>query len=236
MHEAQLHERNSYITLTYHDDNAPPGMSLRHRDWQLFAKKLRKEVGPFKFYMCGEYGEQFSRPHFHACLFGIDFDDKVPLRQLASTSKLFHSATLERLWKHGFASVGAVTFQSAAYVARYVMKKVTGDKATPHYTYIDADGEIHDRKPEYNQMSRGGRNGRGLAAEWFDKYHKDVYPADHVITNRQEAKPPRYYDNLLKKKIQLCWTKLRNAVRQISTNKNKDQNASEQKSKCRKPA
>jgi len=199
MHEAQLHERNAFVTLTYRDDQVPAGNSLRHRDWQLFAKRARKELGPFKFYMCGEYGEQFTRPHYHACLFGIDFEDKEPITKLASEAKLFHSATLERLWRHGYATVGAVTFQSAAYTARYVMKKITGDRAESHYTYIDEHGEIHQRQPEYNQMSRGGRRGKGIANEWFNRYAQDVYPEDHVIVRGHETKPPRYYDNLLGK-------------------------------------
>lgn len=150
-------------------------------------------MGPFRFYMCGEYGDQFARPHFHACLFGIDFPDKQPLTQLATDSKIFRSTTLERLWQHGYTSVGAVTFQSAAYVARYVMKKITGDRATFHYTYIDDQGEIHQRTPEYNQMSRRP----GLGQAWLKKYKRDVYPADHVITNGHPSQPPRYYDNQL---------------------------------------
>lgn len=157
-------------------------------------------MGPFKFYMCGEYGEQFERPHFHACLFGVDFDDKYPWRRNHSGDQLYRSPTLERLWKHGNSEFGAVTFQSAAYVARYVMKKITGDLATSHYTYIDEHGEIHQRKAEYNQMSRGGRTGKGISHAWISKYQADVYPADHVIVRGHATKPPRYYDTQLEKR------------------------------------
>lgn len=192
MHEAQLHERNAFITLTYDDDHAPLDFSLRHRDWQLFAKRLRKRMGPFRFYMCGEYGEQFTRPHYHACLFGIDFDDKEPIRKLTQVTNatLYSSPTLDSLWKHGYASLGAVTFESAAYVARYVMKKITGDRASSHYTYIDQHGEIHQRQPEYNQMSRRP----GIGKEWIDRFRTDVYPSDQVITRGHPSRPPRYYD------------------------------------------
>lgn len=194
MHEAQLHDKNAFITLTYDDEHLPPGNSLRHRDWQLFAKRARKVLGPFKFYMCGEYGETFTRPHFHACLFGVDFDDKKPINRLASGSDLFESATLSALWKLGFASVGRVTFQSAAYVARYVMKKITGDLATPHYTYVDENGEIHERTPEYNQMSRGGRTGKGIAHGWISRHYQNVYSRDSVIVKGFQTRPPTYYD------------------------------------------
>lgn len=199
MHEAQLHELNSFITLTYADNQVPAGNSLNHRDFQLFMKRLRKHFKgqKIRFYMCGEYGETFSRPHFHACLFGIDFLDKEPITKLASQAKLFRSATLERLWPHGYSTVGAVTFESAAYIARYVMKKITGDQAKPHYTWIDENGEITEREPEYNKMSLKP----GIGAAWLDQYHQDVYPSDQVITRGHAAKPPRYYDTRYHDKI-----------------------------------
>ena len=71
MHEAQLHERNSFVTLTYKGD--VPDEGLRYRDFQLFMKRLRKYASgqQIRFYMCGEYGDEKGRPHFHACLFGV---------------------------------------------------------------------------------------------------------------------------------------------------------------------
>lgn len=191
MHEAQLHEQNCFITLTYADDQVPPGHSLRYRDFQLFMKRLRRKTKTkIRFYMCGEYGEQFSRPHFHACLFGYDFNDREPITKLASKAELYRSKQLELLWRHGYSTVGAVTFQSAAYVARYVMKKITGDRATSHYTWLDQDGVLHSRTPEFNHMSLKP----GIAAAWFDKFKNDVYPSDQVITRGHPSKPPRFYD------------------------------------------
>lgn len=196
IHEAQMHERNCFITLTYNDENLPAGMSLNYGDFQRFMRKLRKHFKnkKIRFFMCGEYGESFTRPHFHACLFGLDFDDKQPIRKLDDKNTLYTSATLESLWNKGFSSIGAVTVQSAAYVARYVMKKVQGKQATPHYTYIDQYGEIHERKKEFNKMSLKP----GIGATWLEKYYTDVYPSDQVIQNGQERKPPRYYDKKLK--------------------------------------
>ncbi len=78
MHEAQLHENNCFITLTYDNTHLPSDGSLHYKDFQLFIKRLRKKFGNtrIRYYMAGEYGENFGRPHFHACIFGHDFHDK----------------------------------------------------------------------------------------------------------------------------------------------------------------
>jgi len=137
-----------------------------------------------------------NRPHFHACLFGFDFEDKVPIRLLSgSSAKLFKSKTLERLWPHGFGSIGAVTFESAAYVARYVMKKVTGDRAKDHYRTVDSDGVISSRTPEFNKMSLRP----GIGAQWMDRYTSDVYPDGNVVVRGHLSKSPRYYDKRFSK-------------------------------------
>ncbi len=95
----------------------------------------------------------------------------------------------------GFATTGDVTFQSAAYVARYIMKKITGDLAEDHYAVFDKEtGEIHTNVvlPEYTSMSLKP----GIGADWLKKYKNDVYPSDGVImSGGREFKPPRYYDN-----------------------------------------
>ena len=91
---------------------------MDYRHFQLFMKRLRKEFAPtnIRFYMCGEYGEDFSRPHFHACLFNCFFGDRKRIPGGASGSPLYRSDILERLWPFGYSSIGDVTFESAAYV------------------------------------------------------------------------------------------------------------------------
>lgn len=187
MHEASLHAENCFITLTYRDNP----VSLNYRDFQLFMKRLRKVFPKVRFYMCGEYGEEFSRPHFHACLFGVNFPDRVRFGK-----SLFRSALLERLWPHGHSSIGAVTFESAAYVARYVMKKVTGDAAEAHYRFVDPDtGEVFDRTPEFCHMSLKP----GIGADWLGKFFSDVYPTGQMVVRGVESQSPRYYDKLYRR-------------------------------------
>lgn len=121
MHEASAFDSNAFVTLTYDDASLPPNGSLKYSDYQLFMKRLRKAIEPSKvrFYMCGEYGEEEFRPHFHACLFGFDFPDKVKFKTTGSGSTIYTSKMLETLWPHGLCSTADVTFESAAYVARY---------------------------------------------------------------------------------------------------------------------
>lgn len=195
MHEASLHESNAFITLTYDDANLPHAGSLNYRDFQLFMKRLRKVAGKVTFYCGGEYGEELSRPHFHACIFGYDFPDKVYFKKASDGSKLYTSKLLEKLWPSGMSSCGSVTFASAAYIARYCVQKVNGDAAKAHYETITDDGEIVMRTPEFNHMSLKPAIGK----RWLDKFQSDVYPRDYVVVNGVKTKPPKYYDTLFEK-------------------------------------
>lgn len=204
MHEASLYEHNCFITLTYAPEHLPEDKSLRYEDFQLFMKRFRKRFKglqpvdgkyPIRFYMAGEYGEQFRRPHFHACIFNFDFADKKYLKKTPGGSRIFTSAALSELWPFGYASIGSVTFESAAYVARYIMKKVNVSSATPHhlrnhYEEIDEDGVINELVPEFNKMSLKPGIGQG----WYDKFKDEVYPDDFVVVNGRKCKPPRFYD------------------------------------------
>lgn len=195
LHEASQHNENCYITLTYDDEHLPTDGSLRYQDFQRFMKYLRKECGNgIRFYMAGEYGDIYQRPHYHACIFGYNFKDLVYIGKSEAGFPLYKSDFLARLWKHGYSSVGALTFESAAYVARYIMKKQSGIGALDVRTLNYATGEVDIRKPEFNNMSRRP----GIGRTWFDKYFKDVFPNDQVIINNKVAKPPKYYDTLLK--------------------------------------
>lgn len=188
VHESSLYDDNCVITLTYDDDHLPPGGSLVKKDFQEFIAKLRDRVGygKVRYFYCGEYGELGRRPHFHACLFNFDFVDKYPWRRSESGDQCYRSPLLEDLWNKGNSEIGSLTFEMAAYVARYITKKVTGDGADVHY-----DGRL----PEYCDMSRRP----GIGKPWFDKYMNDVYPRDKVVIRGREMRPPPYYDRLLEK-------------------------------------
>lgn len=188
-----MHDRNCFVTLTYDQVKLPPDGGLRVRDWQLFAKRLRKERGRFRFFHCGEYGDLNKRPHYHAILFGMDFDDKIFLKESGS-GRLYTSPALERIWGHGLVSVGDVTYESAAYVARYCVGKLTGEEGAKAYARFNSEtGEMWGVRPPYTTMSRRP----GIGAEWFKRFASDVYPSDEVVHKGRRFRPPRFYDSKL---------------------------------------
>lgn len=196
MHEASLHKENAFVTLTYNDENMPDRGMLDYPEFQRFMKRLRKRLGPVRFYMCGEYGELNWRPHYHACLFGRDFADKVFFKATSEQGAIYTSAVLSELWPHGFASTGDVTFQSAGYVARYCLQKVNGDAARFHYAREDSRG-VYSLPPEFNRMSLKP----GIGAEFLRKWETDIYPHDYVvIAGGKKVKPPKYYDKVYARK------------------------------------
>lgn len=207
MLEADCHTDNCFVTVTYDDERLPDGFdgNLSVEEHQLFVKRLRHHFKDrkFKFYMCGEYGSQFGRPHYHYLLFGVDFADKV-LETVRNGKRLYRSQSLESLWPYGFSSVGSVDYQSAAYVARYCLKKVgtsverfVDESDGKRYQVDVASGEV--KRAEFTLMSRGGRNGTGVGSDWFARYRGDVFPSDQLVVNGKVSKPPRYFLNLLEK-------------------------------------
>lgn len=204
MHEAARYKENCFITLTYSDEKLPHDNSLDKRHWQLFMKRLRKSYEPQKirFFHCGEYGEQFRRPHYHACIFGLDFEDKVIHGKNHRGDPIYTSRRLAEIWDKGFVTVGELNFDSAAYVARYCLKKVTGEQAEEHYKSVNwATGEIVDLLPEYTLMSRGGRKGKGIGHDYYLERKDNIYPLDQIVYKSgtgkyRPMKPPKYYDRL----------------------------------------
>lgn len=195
MKELKLHDRSSFLTLTYDDSHLPrlpSGLpTLVLEDVQLFLKRLRFEFAPnpLRYFQCGEYGEKTNRPHHHMILFGEDFvKDRVRIEDSRSGYAQFESPNLSRLWGKGRATISEVSFESAAYVARYIIKKQTGKGSKFFYK---------GRKPEFITMSRRP----GIGSGYFEEFKDDIYPSDSVVPEigRPASLPPRYFDKLLEK-------------------------------------
>lgn len=200
VHESQMHQANSFVTLTYDDKNLPYDGSLNKAHFQKFMKRLRRrnEGQRIRYFHCGEYGQKLSRPHYHACLFGIDFADRIPY----STSNdviTWTSEELTEIWGMGFTTCGELNYQTAAYTSRYILKKVTGNRADDHYSRVNLNtGELIQLQPEYVTMSLGRKKGDGIGGSFYKKYETDFYPSDECPVPGQGVykKVPRYYEQM----------------------------------------
>lgn len=187
MHEASLFDFNSYLTLTYDRDHLPASGSLVLKDFQDFMKRLRKKRGPgIRVVYAGEYGERKKRPHFHAILFNCGFPDRKP-SGTRNGFTYYESEELSRIWTAGGHVIGDVSFESCAYVARYILKKVNGEKAAEHYGGLT---------PEFmhSSTSKGG-----IGAGWVKKWAEDSYKDDKIIMRERPMRPPAAYDRIYQK-------------------------------------
>lgn len=205
VHEASMHSENSFITLTFNDESIKEQcgdlLTIKIKHMQDFNKRLRKYFNDRRIsvYYCGEYGSKNWRPHYHELIFGLQFPDLEPWSK-RNGYLYYRSAILEKLWPYGFCTVGEMTFESAAYVSRYCMKKVNGEKQDEHY---------RGRTPEFAKPS----NRPAIGRSWIEKYGlSDVFPYDECVSRGFKCKPPRYYDKYLES-IDPEWFKVIKEVR-----------------------
>lgn len=210
MLELQYHQQSWFVTLTYDDDHLPKSdefidpvtgefyrnATLVKNDLSAFMKRLRRAYeyaghdNSIRFYGCGEYGSQTLRPHFHVILFGLELppDDLTLYRVNFNGDILYNSKFLSKVWKNGHVVLGEVTWQSCAYVARYIMKKHLGKDSVFYDDY--------GIEPEFTLMSRRP----GIAAQYYADHKDEIFSNDYVtIPTHQGAKkiyPPRYFEKL----------------------------------------
>lgn len=203
-HEAQMHERNCFITLTYDADHLPSTHSISIPDLQKFIKRLRRKVATkqtakIKYFGCAEYGQnhdetiisKLGRPHYHLAIFGYDFADKEFIGKSINGESRYKSEELTKIWKNGNAELGSLTFQSAGYIARYSMKKIGGEMAGDHYQRIDTlTGEVFPLTPEKPLMSKKPP----IAYDWVKQFEGDILKGYISIDGKQHPVPSRYYD------------------------------------------
>lgn len=167
--ESKLHHEQLFITLTYDQENLPPGEILVKRDYQLFLKRVRRAIQPqrISYYLAGEYGDRSGRPHFHAVLFGLGavpghYAGKKPIRD--ETARMLYSA-----WGNGSIHIATVNEATLAYACKHVSK--TGR--------LDRQDE---RPPEFHSMStRPAIGARAMDdyAQWFSTKGGAKYLAEN---------------------------------------------------------
>lgn len=202
--EMQMHKQACFLTLTYDQEHLPENGTLVKSHLQKFIKRLRKHISPLKirFFACGEYGEKLSRPHYHLMVFGYQFPDQKNYFLSKGGDQIYTSATLTSLWGKGMATSGKACFQTAAYISRYVTKKLNGEAAKKHYQSTNLEtGEVSPILPEYSTQSLKP----GIGYDWYKKFHKDVYPSDEIIHEGQRYKVPSYYDKILERENPNLW-------------------------------
>jgi len=207
-----MHKQNDFITLTYDDENLPVSYSADKRPFQLFMKKLRKHLEPreVRFFGCGEYGDRFLRPHFHALIFGHQFEDRKYHSKNDRGDVSYTSEELTDVWGLGLATTGDLTFQSAGYCSRYVLKKLAGSKADDHYWRLNPLTQTYARvATEWATQSIKP----GLGLSWFEKYKSDVFPSDFVVVGGQKLPVPDFYLSKLPEEEQeaIKWKRLKGA-------------------------
>lgn len=185
--EASLHRENWFLTLTYAPEHLPPYGELRHRDWQLFAKRVRKRSGPFRYLMCGEYGDQTHRPHYHALVFGLGVPDRVLFTERQG-HPVFQSEVLSALWGLGHIEFGTVTASSARYCAGYVLK----DSRAP-VRLDESTGEVVPLQPPYGRMSLKP----GLGDLWIRRYYPEVLTHGSCFSQDKRFPIPRRFAHIL---------------------------------------
>lgn len=195
LHESKMHSANMFVTLTYDNDHIPSNWSLEPREFKLFIKRLymwafRRFGIQIRYYGAGEYGDQFGRPHYHVIIFGLWMPD-AKFYSGGDDAKLYVSAALDELWGKGSCKIAEVNYKTAAYVARYVVKKVDGKKREDgHYLVHDMDGVVTERHPEFSRQSRRP----GIGAPYYEKYGKEIRTHDNIIVDGRPVPSIRYYD------------------------------------------
>lgn len=182
---------SSFITLTYDDDYLPPNGSLSRHEAQNFLKRLRehlsrsnfptrsfylfgreRHVPDFKYFICGEYGDKDSRPHYHAIIFGVD----------SSILKPF----LRKTWKKGFFQCSDVSNARVRYCMKYMDKQYNTNTA-----YWNKDDTIDLFEQPFSLMSHG------IGLDFLYSIKKDIYENGGIPSNGSIVPLSPYYSKLL---------------------------------------
>lgn len=184
VHEAQMHPKNIFLTLTYSNENLVSD-KLIYSDFQKFVKKLRKlQNEPIGIFVTGEYGEKTKRPHYHAIIFNYAPNDSVLKYTNERGDKVFESKTLANLWGLGIAEFGSVTLESAGYCARYSAKKL-----------VHGNDDEHDFHPISKKSSK-----HAIGKKWIEKYYPDVFNYGQIVlSDGSTSTIPRYYEKWYQK-------------------------------------
>lgn len=213
-YEAETHKHNWFLTITYDQEHLPeaddmigeygeeicqnPNGTLKPSDFTNFLKRLRDfykrkyNHEGIRFMGCGEYGSKGMRPHYHAIMFNLPIQpEKMKFHEYnANHEALWRVPELEKIWEKGMIVAAEVNWNTCAYVARYITKKVGLPTQEAYYKRLGIE-------PEFFRMSRRP----GIGREYFEKHKDEIYASDNLVIKKygggtMKVKPPRYYDRL----------------------------------------
>nr|WAE43510.1 MAG: replication initiator protein [Microviridae sp.] len=180
LHELSYWDNSCFVTLTYDNEHLPD--QLVKKDLQDFFKRLRKSKN-IKYFACGEYGDQFGRPHYHAIIFGLSINDDCVHLIKTVNGKNYYSIDS---WYKGYVDIGGVTYNSARYVAGYIQKKYSGKLAK----------EVYGEKLAPFQLQS-----QGIGKRYINDNEKQMCDKLFITHNGQKHSLPRYYRKILGDKI-----------------------------------
>lgn len=183
LHELESWDKAVFVTLTYDDKYIPENRSLKKDDLQKFMKRLRKSLEPsgqkIRYFACGEYGDQTERPHYHLIIYGLGLKDED--RKSIMDAWPYCDWSNRHIRSKSF---GLVEPDSIRYVAQYIDKKFTGEKANVEYFE-------KGRSPCFRLLSLG------IGKHWCDKNQEQLIQQKHTTLRGVPMMLPRYYINRL---------------------------------------
>lgn len=186
-----------FITFTYDEEHLPADGSLDFKHMTDFIKRLRKWYS-LRYYYAGEYGTDTFRPHFHACLYGLDLDQSdFQVWATEDGQQTWVSEKLNKIWGHGRVVIGHLNMASIQYVTKYITKRVYGAESNDHYRRFDENNKVYHLTPENNRMSRKP----ALGTKFFEIYGKqyDCPELDwFVMEGGFKAPVPKHFTRMMK--------------------------------------
>jgi hypothetical protein len=188
-HESLISDSAVMMTLTYGIGQSMKGKTygeepplsfngcntLDKTHVQKFIKRLRKHElsnnnsRPLKYYLAGEYGGTFGRPHYHILLFNC------------SHATLLRSDMVStKIWKKGYVRIDRCNIGTINYVAGYINKG-----------QWQPEDDYDDRLPQFSLMSK--RLGSSYLTDASYEMHYDRMDQSVMHPSGYRMQLPRYY-------------------------------------------
>ncbi len=205
--EQMVHDKSAWITLTYNDKNLPKDEKINKYDVRAWLKALRKAYHPQKirYYICGEYGDNNNRPHYHAVIYGIGFDYQG-LARIDDISKRDNGdykypnrvrvmdpdvVKMLRIWKKGNIHFEKPNDRLMSYACEHITKEVNKER-------------------HFHSMSQGiGRNAMHAISSWLSteegiRYYQEAGDVPAIVRVNKKLRPiGKYLRNIIRRQLYL---------------------------------